>query len=166
LLAVGNGGTGISATPSYGQLLVGNCSGTYTLVATSLLGIASGGGTPGGSDTQARRQRSARVDDRRIPTDEVGTCKLHVCRIQTERAAKTCRRSTLQMDDGSFGGRSSRPALAGMNARGGSETIGPSFCLPPVESWRGTSPTSARGRAADLGLDQAQPPLYHPVSIS
>lgn len=38
-LGVGGGGTGLSSTPTYGQLLVGNGSG-YTLTATSSLGIA------------------------------------------------------------------------------------------------------------------------------
>jgi trimeric autotransporter adhesin len=37
-LGIGNGGTGIASTPSYGQLLVGNGSG-YTLTATSSLGL-------------------------------------------------------------------------------------------------------------------------------
>lgn len=37
-----NGGTGISNTPSYGNILVGNVGGTYTLTATSSLGIMSG----------------------------------------------------------------------------------------------------------------------------
>jgi hypothetical protein len=44
-LAVANGGTGISTAPTYGQLLVGNASGGYTLTATSSLGISSGGGS-------------------------------------------------------------------------------------------------------------------------
>lgn len=34
------GGTGISTIPTYGQMLVGNSSGTYTLTATSSLGIS------------------------------------------------------------------------------------------------------------------------------
>src|SRR6185369_13968041 len=38
-LNVANGGTGLSSTPSYGQLLVGNGTG-YILFATSSLGIA------------------------------------------------------------------------------------------------------------------------------
>jgi len=56
LLAIGDGGTGLSAVPTYGQLLVGNGSGGYTLVATSSLGITGGGGggTPGGADTQVQ----------------------------------------------------------------------------------------------------------------
>ena len=33
------GGTGTSTNPSYGQMLVGNSGGTYTLTATSSLGI-------------------------------------------------------------------------------------------------------------------------------
>jgi len=37
------GGTGISAAPTYGQILVGNQGGTYNLTATSSLGILSGG---------------------------------------------------------------------------------------------------------------------------
>src|SRR3990167_8592650 len=37
----GQGGTGISTTPSYGQLLMGNNSSGYTLTATSSLGIVS-----------------------------------------------------------------------------------------------------------------------------
>ncbi|MBA3789541.1 helix-turn-helix domain-containing protein, partial [Patescibacteria group bacterium] len=39
------GGTGISSTPAYGNILVGNGSGGYTLTATSSLGIAAGGVT-------------------------------------------------------------------------------------------------------------------------
>jgi len=41
------GGTGIGTAPSYGQLLVGNSSGTYTLTATTSLGTTgvSNGGT-------------------------------------------------------------------------------------------------------------------------
>lgn len=35
------GGTGTSTAPSYGQMLVGNAGGTYTLTATSSLGISS-----------------------------------------------------------------------------------------------------------------------------
>jgi hypothetical protein len=54
LLGVGSGGTGISATPSYGQLLVGNSSGTYTLVATSSLGITGAGSGSVGSGTQGQ----------------------------------------------------------------------------------------------------------------
>ena len=50
LLGVGNGGTGTSSAPSYGELLVGNTAGGYDLLATSSLGI-SAGGIPGGSDT-------------------------------------------------------------------------------------------------------------------
>lgn len=37
-----NGGTGISTIPTYGQVLVGNPGGTYTLTATSSLGILGG----------------------------------------------------------------------------------------------------------------------------
>lgn len=47
-----NGGTGISTKPTYGQVLVGNSGGTYTLTATSSLGISGGSGTPGGSSGQ------------------------------------------------------------------------------------------------------------------
>jgi hypothetical protein len=36
------GGTGLSTSPSYGQLLLGNASGGYTLTSTSSLGITSG----------------------------------------------------------------------------------------------------------------------------
>jgi hypothetical protein len=42
ILGVSRGGTGISTTPSYGQVLVGNGTG-YTLTATSSLGITGGG---------------------------------------------------------------------------------------------------------------------------
>lgn len=37
------GGTGTSTPPVYGQVLVGNAGGTYTLMATSTLGITGGG---------------------------------------------------------------------------------------------------------------------------
>jgi hypothetical protein len=55
-IAVAFGGTGLSAAPTYGQLLLGNGSGGYNLVSTSSLGITGGGGggTPGGSDTQVQ----------------------------------------------------------------------------------------------------------------
>jgi hypothetical protein len=47
MLGVTNGGTGTSTAPTYGQLLIGDANGNYELVATSSLGIASGGGTWG-----------------------------------------------------------------------------------------------------------------------
>lgn len=40
-----NGGTGTSSIPTFGQVLVGNSGGTYTLTATSSLGISGGSGT-------------------------------------------------------------------------------------------------------------------------
>ena len=39
------GGTGIGTVPSYGQMLVGNSGGAYTLTATSSLGISASGGS-------------------------------------------------------------------------------------------------------------------------
>ncbi len=39
------GGTGLASAPAYGQVLVGNSSGGYTLTATSSLGLAAGGVT-------------------------------------------------------------------------------------------------------------------------
>lgn len=45
ILFPSGGGTGTSTAPTLGQLLVGNANGTYTLTATSSLGIISGGGT-------------------------------------------------------------------------------------------------------------------------
>ena len=44
-LGVGSGGTGTSSAPSYGQLLLGNNAGGYSLVSTSSLGIVSSGNT-------------------------------------------------------------------------------------------------------------------------
>ncbi|HUY62269.1 MAG TPA: helix-turn-helix domain-containing protein, partial [Candidatus Paceibacterota bacterium] len=41
---VNKGGTGLSTAPAYGQVLVGNSSGGYTLTSTSSLGISGGGG--------------------------------------------------------------------------------------------------------------------------
>jgi hypothetical protein len=38
-LSIAYGGTGLSTAPSYGQLLLGNASGGYTLTSTSTLGI-------------------------------------------------------------------------------------------------------------------------------
>src|SRR3989344_2521031 len=43
-LPAGSGGTGTSTAPTYGQVLLGNSSGSYDLVATSSLGITGGGG--------------------------------------------------------------------------------------------------------------------------
>ena len=45
LLFPTGGGTGIGTQPTYGQILVGNVGGTYTLTATSSLGILGGTGT-------------------------------------------------------------------------------------------------------------------------
>ena len=39
------GGTGTSSVPTYGQMFVGNAEGTYTLTATSSLGITGTGGS-------------------------------------------------------------------------------------------------------------------------
>ncbi len=44
------GGTGLASAPSYGQVLMGNSSGGYTLTATSSLGITSSQWTTTGSD--------------------------------------------------------------------------------------------------------------------
>jgi uncharacterized cupin superfamily protein len=52
-LSISNGGTGITTAPSYGQLLMGDGVGGYSLVATSTLGLGSGG-TPGGADTEVQ----------------------------------------------------------------------------------------------------------------
>jgi hypothetical protein len=54
-LSVTSGGTGTSTTPGYGQLLVGNASGGFDLLATSSLGISGGGGT-GSSDVSTSSQ--------------------------------------------------------------------------------------------------------------
>lgn len=49
ILFPSGGGTGTSTPPTYGQILVGNSGGTYTLTATSTLGISGGGGGVGTS---------------------------------------------------------------------------------------------------------------------
>ncbi len=51
LLAIANGGTGTTTAPVYGQLLLGNALGGYTLTATSSLGLTT---SAGGSDTQVQ----------------------------------------------------------------------------------------------------------------
>ncbi|HRH24063.1 MAG TPA: helix-turn-helix domain-containing protein, partial [Candidatus Paceibacterota bacterium] len=51
-LGVAGGGTGTTTAPTYGQLLVGDGSGGYALLATSSLGIS--GGTPGGANGQVQ----------------------------------------------------------------------------------------------------------------
>lgn len=43
IVPIANGGTGTSTAPTLGQLLMGNASGGYNLVATSTLGITGGG---------------------------------------------------------------------------------------------------------------------------
>jgi hypothetical protein len=48
-ISIAYGGTGISSAPSYGQILLGNSSGGYSLVATSSLGIVGGGGSSASS---------------------------------------------------------------------------------------------------------------------
>lgn len=48
------GGTGTSTPPTYGNILVGNSSGTYTLTATSSLGIVGAASSPGGSSGQVQ----------------------------------------------------------------------------------------------------------------
>ena len=51
LLFPSGGGTGIGTAPTYGQLLVGNSGGTYTLTATSSLGISGGGSSTFGTSS-------------------------------------------------------------------------------------------------------------------
>lgn len=51
VLFPGGGGTGTGTPPIYGQVLVGNSGGTYTLTATSSLGITGGGGGTSASST-------------------------------------------------------------------------------------------------------------------
>lgn len=50
-LSIEQGGTGVTTSPTYGQLLVGNGLGGYTLTATSSLGVTT---SAGGSDTQVQ----------------------------------------------------------------------------------------------------------------
>ena len=45
IMGIAKGGTGTSTSPSYGQLLIGDGAGGYNLIATSSLGISSGGGS-------------------------------------------------------------------------------------------------------------------------
>ena len=45
VLGIAKGGTGTSTSPSYGNVLIGDGAGGYNLVATSSLGIVSGGGS-------------------------------------------------------------------------------------------------------------------------
>ena len=60
ILGISNGGTGISSAPAYGQVLVGNGSGGYTLTSTSSLGVAASsvawGGITGTLSNQADLQ--------------------------------------------------------------------------------------------------------------
>jgi hypothetical protein len=51
VLGIANGGTGTSTAPTYGQMLVGNSSGGYTLLATSSLGIAGASSVAWGNIT-------------------------------------------------------------------------------------------------------------------
>ncbi|HYD92896.1 MAG TPA: hypothetical protein VEB18_00325 [Candidatus Paceibacterota bacterium] len=53
-LGIANGGTGVTTAPAYGELLVGDGLGGYTLLATSSLGIGAGSGSPGGANTQVQ----------------------------------------------------------------------------------------------------------------
>ncbi|MEK7628410.1 MAG: helix-turn-helix domain-containing protein, partial [Patescibacteria group bacterium] len=58
VLPIANGGIATSTAPSYGNVLVGNSSGGYDLVATSSLGISGGSGLPSGSDGQLQYNNS------------------------------------------------------------------------------------------------------------
>ena len=53
-LEIDNGGTGLATLPAYGELLMGDGLGGYSLVATSSLGIGAGVGAPGGADTHVQ----------------------------------------------------------------------------------------------------------------
>ncbi len=57
-LSIGQGGTGLSNTPDYGKIPVGNGSGGYTLTATSSLGLSAGSATPAGSSGQLQYNSS------------------------------------------------------------------------------------------------------------
>lgn len=50
VLGIANGGTGTSTAPMYGQVLVGNANGGYTLLATSSLGTGSSPWSTSGSN--------------------------------------------------------------------------------------------------------------------
>ena len=61
ILGIGNGGTGTSTAPNYGQVLIGNALGGYDLIATSSLGIAanaSWGSITGTLSNQTDSQRA------------------------------------------------------------------------------------------------------------
>ena len=53
-ISIAYGGTGLSNSPTFGQLLLGNGNGGYSLVSTSSLGIVSGGSGTVGSGTQGQ----------------------------------------------------------------------------------------------------------------
>ena len=55
-ISIAYGGTGLSNSPTFGQLLLGNGSGGYNLVSTSSLGIVAGGGGGGTSNVSTSSQ--------------------------------------------------------------------------------------------------------------
>jgi hypothetical protein len=57
-ISIAYGGTGISDAPTFGQLLLGNGSGGYSLVSTSSLGIAASGGGGGTSNVSTSSQNT------------------------------------------------------------------------------------------------------------
>jgi LysM repeat protein len=57
-ISIAYGGTGLSNSPTFGQLLLGNGSGGYSLVSTSSLGIVAGGGGGGNSNVSTSSQNT------------------------------------------------------------------------------------------------------------
>jgi hypothetical protein len=89
LLETKNGGTGTA--PSYGQLLVGNSSGGYTITATSSLGISGGGraANPAGSDTHVQFNNGGAFGGSSSFTFSTSTDVLSVDNASTTNATST-----------------------------------------------------------------------------
>lgn len=76
VIAIAHGGTGTPTAPSYGKVLLGNASGAYDLVATSSLGISSGGsGISFGKSWEIANGALA-------PTTTLGVCGERILHLQ------------------------------------------------------------------------------------
>ncbi|MES2203401.1 MAG: helix-turn-helix domain-containing protein, partial [Patescibacteria group bacterium] len=88
VIAIANGGTGTSSAPVYGQLLLGNSSGTYDLVSTSSLGIGATANA-GGADGQVQYNVSGALGGSGNFTFDSGLGKLTVLNTAITNATTT-----------------------------------------------------------------------------
>ncbi|HUD02656.1 MAG TPA: hypothetical protein VMR46_01370, partial [Candidatus Paceibacterota bacterium] len=129
-IGIANGGTGTGTAPSYGQLLVGNSTGGYNLLATSSLGIIGGGGgtfTSIGPASQLQSGPSVTLASSTLGNDFSITASGNLITYNLPSASLGARGLLTPADYATFENKISSSSLSGANGityNGGTGVIG------------------------------------------